>query len=112
MWPVGTRIFEPFFTTKRVGEGTGLGLAMVYGIVKNHNGFIDVESELGRGTTFRLCFFIALFQDERAVDEMSRETLEAPKRERGGGTVLVVEDEEKWFTYCGKPYCGTNTMFS
>ena len=92
---VRNRIFEPFFTTKRVGEGTGLGLAMVYGIVKNHNGFIDVESELGRGTTFRLCFPIALFQDERAVDEMSRETLEAPKRERGGGTVLVVEDEEK-----------------
>ncbi len=92
---VRNRIFEPFFTTKRVGEGTGLGLAMVYGIVKSHNGFIDVESELGRGTTFRLYFPIALFQDERAVDEMSRETLEAPKRARGGGMVLVVEDEEK-----------------
>jgi PAS domain S-box-containing protein len=92
---VRNRIFEPFFTTKSVGEGTGLGLAMVYGIVKSHNGFIDVESELGRGTTFRLYFPIAPFQDEPAVDEMSRETLEAPKSARGGGTVLVVEDEEK-----------------
>ena len=92
---VRNRIFEPFFTTKSVGEGTGLGLAMAYGIVKSHNGFIDVESELGRGTTFRLYFPIAPFQDEPAVDEMSRETLEAPKSARGGGTVLVVEDEEK-----------------
>jgi PAS domain S-box-containing protein len=92
---VRNRIFEPFFTTKSVGEGTGLGLAMVYGIVKSHNGFINVESELGRGTSFRLYFPIAPFQDEPAVDEMSRETLAAPKSARGGGTVLVVEDEEK-----------------
>ena len=91
---VRSRIFEPFFTTKGVGEGTGLGLAIVYGIVKSHDGFIDVESETERGTTFRLYFPIAL-SHKNSVDEIPKKELSVPKSASGGETILVIEDEEK-----------------
>jgi two-component system cell cycle sensor histidine kinase/response regulator CckA len=81
------RIFEPFFTTKAPGRGTGLGLATVYGIIKQHRGWIEVETELGRGTTFRV--FLAASEGESKVDEDTR-----PQPRGGRETILLVEDEE------------------
>ncbi|MGA9365357.1 MAG: PAS domain S-box protein [Bacteroidota bacterium] len=84
------RIFEPFFTTKGPGKGTGLGLYVVYGIVKNHYGFIDAESETNRGTTFHLYFPV----QPRGIElGATKESLEA-EVPRGSETIFVVEDEE------------------
>jgi signal transduction histidine kinase len=82
------KVFEPFFTTKPVGEGTGLGMAIVYGLVKAHDGFIGVYSELGRGTTMRVYFPAVAASAERVVVE--RQDAEV----RGGTeTILLAEDE-------------------
>jgi two-component system, cell cycle sensor histidine kinase and response regulator CckA len=84
-----SRIFEPFFTTKEVGKGSGLGLATIYGIVKQHTGWIEVASEVGKGTTFRI-FLPAV--EGRPVS--SGDTLRLSREIQGGNeTILLVEDE-------------------
>lgn len=82
------RIFEPFFTTKEVGKGTGLGLAVVYGIIKQHDGLIDVCSEPGKGTTFRIC--LPLIPSTKVEKH-----LEKKKEAVVGGTetILLAEDD-------------------
>jgi PAS domain S-box-containing protein len=83
------RIFEPFFTTKEVGKGTGLGLATVYGIVKQHQGWVEVSSQIGVGTTFKI-FLPEAAQKEAAAAEAAPDS----QKVRGGAeTILLVEDE-------------------
>lgn len=83
---VKARIFEPFFTTRKNGEGTGMGLAVVHGIVKNRGGGISVSSELGQGTTFEVFFPLAR-QEGNTLTEGENEPL------RGNERVLFVDDE-------------------
>jgi CheY-like chemotaxis protein len=84
------RVYDPFFTTKEKGKGTGLGLSVVYGIVQAHHGFIDVKSDMGRGTTFRLFFPVPVINEQTAVPQQSVESYEIG----GTETIMFVEDEE------------------
>jgi CheY-like chemotaxis protein len=86
---VRARVFDPFFTTKEIGKGTGLGMAMIHGLVKQHNGYIDVESAPGLGTTVRL-FFPAVSVPERppVAGSERRPDLGGPER------ILIVDDED------------------
>ncbi len=94
------KIFEPFFSTKEVGKGTGLGLSTVYGIVKQTGGFIFPESEVGRGTVFRIFLprHIPRAEEAAAVEAsklvFAGEQTKAPADLTGHGTILLVEDEE------------------
>jgi two-component system cell cycle sensor histidine kinase/response regulator CckA len=89
---VKAKIFEPFFTTKEVGKGTGLGLAMVFGIVKQSGGFVFVESELGRGTVFRI--FLPRHVPEAAEIAVKPEAAKPAADYTGQGSILLVEDED------------------
>ena len=84
------RIFEPFFTTKEMGRGTGLGLASVYGIIKGHGGYIDVESEKGAGTTFSIYLPATKAGIRSRRPEVSSQE---SKVRQGEGTILLVDDE-------------------
>jgi CheY-like chemotaxis protein len=83
------RIFEPFFTTKEVGKGTGLGLATVYGIVKQHQGWVEVNSEPGVGTTFR----VYLPATNKSAEAAAEKALSNSAIKGGDETILLVEDE-------------------
>jgi two-component system, cell cycle sensor histidine kinase and response regulator CckA len=85
--PTLARIFEPFFTTKAVGQGTGLGLATVYAIIKNHQGIIRVDSQPGRGTTFHI--FLPVSAKAVIPEQSGEESLI-----RGSVTILLVDDED------------------
>jgi CheY-like chemotaxis protein len=84
------RVFEPFFTTKPPGEGTGLGMAMIYGLLKQHGGFVHVYSEPGQGTTVKLYFPLGR-QEDAAAEAAPRER--APELRGGREVILLVEDE-------------------
>ena len=85
---VRARAFDPFFTTKEVGKGTGLGMAMVYGLMKQHGGYVDLESEVGRGTTVRLFFPITSTAAVQSPTEPESASLSGKER------ILIVDDED------------------
>ncbi|MEY2497384.1 MAG: hypothetical protein QOD12_940 [Verrucomicrobiota bacterium] len=87
---VKSHIFEPFFTTKERGKGTGLGLSVVYGVVNNHRGFVQVESEPNAGTTFLIYLPVEHSADERG----GADGRGIPRRQDAPQTILLVEDEE------------------
>jgi len=82
------KIFDPFFTTKEIGKGTGLGLSTTLAIIKSHEGFLNVYSEVGKGTTFRIC--IPAVTSAAGGDDMT----ETPALPRGMGEMILVVDDE------------------
>jgi len=85
---IQNRIFEPFFTTKEMGRGTGLGLASVYGVIKNHGGYINVYSELNQGTSFTIYLPVSRKKIQKEIEKT------VPTLTMGSGTILLIDDEE------------------
>jgi CheY-like chemotaxis protein len=81
------KCFDPFFTTKPIGKGTGLGLSTTYGIIKSHEGLIDVESQSKKGTTFKIYFPLAAGEEEQTIENK-------PSLARGNGQLVLVVDDE------------------
>jgi PAS domain S-box-containing protein len=93
--PTLNRIFEPFFTTKKMGQGTGLGLASVYGVIQNHSGYIEVQSELNQGSTFTLTLPAAAEPENRYP--VTQDPIALPE---GSAKILLVDDEPLILKYC------------
>jgi len=88
------RIFEPFYTTRPMGEGTGLGLASVFGIIKKHKGIITVDSQVGKGSTFSIYLPAARILQRPKEKDQLRVISSGKRPAKGSGTILVVDDEE------------------
>src|SRR5208283_5321368 len=88
-----SHLFEPFFTTKEVGKGVGLGLATVYGMVKQHHGWIEVESQPGKGACFHITLPFAARQAEKPAEKPAEPALLPPVHGEKE-VILIVEDEE------------------